>query len=89
MTQKIAISLPDELLRLIEVERKRRGMSRSEFLRAAVQEHFERVADLRRDAAYVEAYGADPERAGEWNDLIAAGLQAWADLPWDAEDETS
>lgn len=87
MTQKIAISLPDQLLRMIELECKRRGMSRSEFLRVAVQEHFDRVAERKKEAAYVAAYRADPEAAGEWDGVIAEGLRSWGELPWEAGDE--
>ncbi len=87
MTEKIAISLPDQLLRMIELERKQRGMSRSEFLRFAVQEHFARVAERNKEAAYVAAYRADPERVGEWDEVIAEGLRAWGELPWEPGDE--
>jgi Arc/MetJ-type ribon-helix-helix transcriptional regulator len=87
MTEKIAISLPDELLRMIEAERKRRGLSRSEFLRAAVQEHFQRVAERSKEARYVAAYQADPELETEWGELAGEGVRAWAGLPWEEDDQ--
>lgn len=80
MTSKVAISLPPELLRLVESERGRRGLTRSEFIRTALLEHFERVREREQVASYQESYRSEPEDLAGWTEIAAA---AWSDNEWD------
>lgn len=90
---KIAISLPDEVLRDIEKERLARGETRSEFVRHAVDAFLRRQREREMDEQYVRAYREMPETADEVADIEgmhAAGLASFAADPWedgDAGDE--
>lgn len=62
---KVAISLPPTVLDSVEKERRKRGESRSEFFRQAVQA-FLRDLQQRKDVErYVQGYLEHPERAEE------------------------
>lgn len=83
---KIAISLPDSFLEIIERESKARSMSRSEFLRQAVEallKHEQEREDVRR---YVQGYLAYPETDEEVAWAEAASQSILAEYPW--HDET-
>ncbi|MBI4330497.1 MAG: ribbon-helix-helix protein, CopG family [Chloroflexi bacterium] len=81
-TAKIAISLPSELLGIIEKERKITGESRSEYLRRAVvtflgREEGDEIAD-----AYARAFMKEPETAGEIEAARRASRSLLAQEPW-------
>jgi metal-responsive CopG/Arc/MetJ family transcriptional regulator len=80
---RIAISLPRELLRAVEQERRSRGQSRSEFVRRALRDFLE--ADTRRDAVdrYISGYEKHPETAAETEAEGALGIAALAEEPWE------
>jgi metal-responsive CopG/Arc/MetJ family transcriptional regulator len=80
MTPKVAISLPPELLRLVESEREQRGVTRSEFIRTALLEHFERIREREEIASYQASYRAKPEELAGWSEIAAL---AWSDNEWD------
>ena len=69
---KIAISLPDDVLKEIETARKDRGQSRSEFVRKAVDAYLRREEERRR---YIEGYKKFPETAEEVA-LVEAAAEA-------------
>ena len=80
---KVAISLPPELLRLVDLECRSRGISRSEFFRWAVNDLFRRRAERAADAEYEEAYRKHPEDPAESEAYLAMTTAAAASLSWD------
>ena len=80
---KVAISLPPELLRLIDLECRVRGTNRSEFIRSAVADLFRHRAERAADAEYDEAYRKFPEDPSESEAYLAMTSAALASLPWD------
>jgi len=60
-TRKIAISLPTDIYKAVERERRKRKQNRSEFLRIAVEELLRRQVEREEDERYVEAYRRHPE----------------------------
>lgn len=81
---KVAISLPPELLRLIDLECRARGMSRSEYIRSAVTDLLKRRAERAADADYDEAYRKMPEDPADAAAYLAMTASAVTSLPWDA-----
>jgi metal-responsive CopG/Arc/MetJ family transcriptional regulator len=84
---KIAISLPDEVLQVIEKERLTRGESRSEFFRRAVEQLLRREREREWDEQYVRAYQQYPETAEEIALAEATMGYAFAENPWDEDSE--
>lgn len=82
-TSKVAISLSEELLRLVDRERRSRGMSRSEFFRVAVEELFHRQQERKAVGSYVAGYERDPESEEEIRDALAAAAAALTEEPWE------
>ena len=64
-TAKIAISLPDDVLRVVEHERKSIGESRSQFFRRAVECLLRTSRDREASEKYVRAYSRIPETKEE------------------------
>jgi metal-responsive CopG/Arc/MetJ family transcriptional regulator len=62
---KIAISLPDKLLRIAERERKVRRETRSEFFRRAVEALLRQEQERRDVDQYIQGYLAYPESEEE------------------------
>jgi metal-responsive CopG/Arc/MetJ family transcriptional regulator len=83
---KIAISLPEEVLRAIESARKASGESRSQFLRRAVEAYLRRQKERDLDEQYIRGYVEQPETPQEAGGLYSAGLAALAQEPWDDGD---
>ncbi|HEX4965143.1 MAG TPA: ribbon-helix-helix protein, CopG family [Thermoanaerobaculia bacterium] len=80
---KVAISLPPTILDSVEKERRKRGESRSEFFRQAVQV-FLRDLQKRKDVErYVQGYIEHPEHAEEVDAIRSASYAALAEEPWD------
>jgi metal-responsive CopG/Arc/MetJ family transcriptional regulator len=80
---KVAISLPPKVLDSVEKERRKRGESRSEFFRQAVQA-FLRDLQRRKDVErYVQGYIEHPERAEEVDAISSVSHTALAEEPWD------
>ena len=82
---KIAISLPDETLKLVEKERKECGLSRSEFFRRAVEEHLRREKERKDVDRYIEGYKKFPETKEELVWVEAAAQYAFDDDSWEEE----
>lgn len=80
---KVAISLPPELLRLVDLECRARGMNRSEFIRFSVAALFQRRAERAADAEYEEAYRRMPEDPADSEAHLAMAASAIGSLPWD------
>ncbi len=62
---KIAISIPKELLRGVERERRSRGEGRSAFFRRAVEAYLQRECEREDIRRYVEGYRKHPETEEE------------------------
>ena len=79
---KVAISLPEDLLRSSDRQSRARGISRSEFFREALQAHLASggASDLQR---YIDGYSAHSETETELAEAEAASLAVFASLPWD------
>lgn len=80
---KVAISLPPELLRLVDAECRARGMNRSEFIRFTVTDLFLRRTERTADEEYEEAYRRSPEDPADVEAFLALTTAALAGLPWD------
>jgi len=82
-TAKIAISLPEDLLRVVEEERKARGETRSQFFRRAVE--VLRQKERQRDAVaqYIEGYRRLPESPEEVEAAYRAAVAVLAEEPWE------
>jgi metal-responsive CopG/Arc/MetJ family transcriptional regulator len=79
---KVAISLPDQVLKAIEKERKARGESRSEFFRRAAENLLKKEHESKAVEMYVRGYGAMPESTEEVEAMHRAGVAALAKEPW-------
>ena len=80
---KIAISLPDDVLRDVEIERQASGESRSQFFRRAVITLLKQKRDREANEQYVRAYREMPETEGELGWLQASSEAVLAEYPWD------
>jgi metal-responsive CopG/Arc/MetJ family transcriptional regulator len=84
-SEKIAISLPANLLKAVEAECRKTKETRSGFFRQAVEEHLKRQRDQADIRRYIEGYRRMPETAEE---IAMAEATAWEILsaePWDAK----
>ena len=84
---KIAISLPDEVLRDIEKERLARGETRSEFVRHAVDAFLRSQREREAVAQYIRGYQQHPETEEEvaWDE--ATLKQVLEESPWEPGDQ--
>jgi metal-responsive CopG/Arc/MetJ family transcriptional regulator len=82
---KIAISLPDEILKDVEKERLVAGETRSEFFRKAVETYFRYKRQKEQEEQYIRGYREFPESVEDLGGLEELGLAAWAEVPWEEE----
>lgn len=80
---KVAISLPPAVLQTVEMERRKRGESRSEFFRQAVQAFLCELKERRDVERYVQGYLEQPETANEIREVSAVSYAALAEEPWE------
>ena len=80
---KVAISLPEEMLRAVEKERKAMGESRSEFFRRAAERLLKDEKEALLVREYVRGYQANPETDAEVEAFTKAGSPALAEEPWE------
>ena len=80
---KIAISLPDDVLRDIEMERKASGETRSEFFRRAIAALLRHKREREAEDQYVRGYQRHPETEEDLGGLHDLGLAALAQEPWE------
>jgi len=80
---KVTISLPQELLAYIDRRQVESGVSRSEFVRRAIEgvRRDEREREL--DEQYVRGWREQPETEEEFGWLDPAAIESLADLPWE------
>ena len=79
---KVAISLPEDILKTIEKERKARGESRSEFFRRAVEKYLKQEKESKEIEAYVHGYTAIPEPTDEIEVIHQAGVNMLSEESW-------
>ena len=79
---KVAISLPERVLKAIEKERKARGESRSEFFRRAAEKLLKQEQESKAVETYIRGYCSLPESAEEVNAVHRAGAAVLAEEPW-------
>jgi metal-responsive CopG/Arc/MetJ family transcriptional regulator len=81
-TAKIGISLPEDVLAAVEMQRQAKGETRSEFFRRAVETRLkqERQSSAIRD--YLRGYRQHPESPEEIETTHKAGSAALASEPW-------
>ncbi|MBI4337472.1 MAG: ribbon-helix-helix protein, CopG family [Chloroflexi bacterium] len=82
-TAKVAISLPEELLKSIEEHRKASGESRSQLFRRAVEEFLKRQREREDIERYVQGYLDNPETAEDMAMAESDIQPALAEIPWD------
>ena len=82
---KIAISIPDEILKAVEKERSESGISRSEYFRRTVEEHLRRENEKEDVARYIQGYLENPETPGESARSQATSAYAFDDVSWEDE----
>jgi metal-responsive CopG/Arc/MetJ family transcriptional regulator len=80
---KVAISLPEDVLKAVETERRAKGESRSQFFRRAIERLLkeERGASAIQD--YIRGYRDVPESAEEVEAIHEAGSAVLAEEPWE------
>jgi len=79
---KVAISLPEDILEVVERERRAKGESRSEFFRRAIERllKYERESSAIKD--YVRGYQQVPESAEEVEVAHLSGSAVLGEEPW-------
>lgn len=80
---KIAISLPEDVLEVIEKERKAKGESRSQFFRRAVEALLRQQHERAAIEQYVHGYTQMPETADEVQAAHQVGAAVLAEEPWE------
>jgi len=81
-TNKVAISLPDEIFNAIEQERKESGESRSELFRQAIEMLLHRRQEEEKIRQYIRGYEQMPETAEEIAAADQAAVAILAEEPW-------
>lgn len=61
MTKRTAISLPDDLFKKIERERRRAGQDRSSWIQEALGDYLTRTDETAKVEAYFEGYARVPD----------------------------
>lgn len=79
---KVAISLPEDTLKVIEKERKARGESRSEFFRRAIEEYLRQEKNSIEIEKYIHGYTTIPESTEEVEVIHQAGVNILSEEPW-------
>ena len=82
---KIAISLPDDVLRDVEKERQASGETRSQFFRRAVKDLLKRQREREATDQYVPAYREMPETEAELGWVEATSQAVLEEYPWNDE----
>lgn len=82
-TSKIAISLPENLLKEVEREREQSGESRSEFFRRAVEKLLKQEREAEADRNYIRAYREMPETEEEIEAMDKIGRETLAQEKWE------
>ena len=79
---KVAISLPEDVLEAVEMERKAKGESRSQYFRRAIERLLKQERDSSAVKDYVRGYREVPESAEEVEAIHHVGIAVLAEEPW-------
>jgi len=79
---KVAVSLPQSILKAVEKERKNRGENRSEFFRRAVLNLLKDERRSKKIESYIQGYSTQPESTQEVISGHRIGVDALAGEPW-------
>jgi metal-responsive CopG/Arc/MetJ family transcriptional regulator len=82
--EKVAISIPRDLLDAVERLRKRSGETRSAVFERALADYLAGAQAASESRRYVAAYRRSPESAAAQRAALASSLEALASEPWDA-----
>jgi metal-responsive CopG/Arc/MetJ family transcriptional regulator len=82
-TAKVAISLPEDVLAAVEIERQAKGESRSEFFRRAVETRLKQERESSAIRDYVRGYQQYPESTEEVEAAHRVGSAVLAAEPWE------
>jgi metal-responsive CopG/Arc/MetJ family transcriptional regulator len=80
---KVAISLPEDVLAAVEMERQAKGESRSEFFRRAVEARLKQERESSAIRDYVRGYQQYPESAEEVEAAHRVDSAVLAAEPWE------
>jgi len=80
---KVAISLPEDMLKAVEKERKAHGESRSEFFRRAIERLLKQERESSAVKEYIRGYREVPESAEEIEAAHRIGNAVLAEEPWE------
>ena len=86
-TAKIAISLPEELLKGIDKEREVSGENRSQFFRRAIEAFLCQQREREAVEQYIRGYQQYPETEDEIAMAVSTLRAALAENPWDDSTE--
>jgi Arc/MetJ-type ribon-helix-helix transcriptional regulator len=84
---KVTISLPQDLLAYVDRKQGESGLSRSEFVRRAIERMRRAERERELDDQYVRGYRDRPQTEAEFGWMEQTGLEALASLPWEDQDE--
>ncbi|MDO8734893.1 MAG: hypothetical protein Q7K21_07015 [Elusimicrobiota bacterium] len=79
---KFTITFPEPLFNLIEQEKKKEKLNRSEFLQKAVSWFYEKMQEKNKIKKYIEAYRKHPESNKEMNTWTMVGLESFNKERW-------
>lgn len=79
---KIAISLPEHILKVIEIKRKASGESRSRFFQLAVEQYLKQQQDLELTETYIQGYRQMPESKVEIETAHRSGVTVLSREDW-------
>lgn len=82
-TTRVAISLPSELLKSADKERRSTGETRSAFVRRAIRELLAERGRTAEIEQYIEGYRKMPETRDEIELASALASEAFAEDPWE------
>ena len=82
-TSKIAISLPVDMLEVVEKERMAKGESRSQFFRRAVEALLRQQREHADVESYMQGYQKVPESVEEVEAAHRAGSAILTGEPWE------
>ena len=81
-TTKVAISLPAEMYKTVEIARIKKGESRSEYFRHAVEKLLKEEQDAKDVEAYVASYAFNPETKAEVKTIDRLSTSILAKETW-------
>jgi metal-responsive CopG/Arc/MetJ family transcriptional regulator len=82
-TSKVAISLPEDVLAAVEMQRQVKGETRSEFFRRAVETRLKQEQESSAIRDYLRGYQQYPESPEEVEAAHRAGSAVLAGEPWE------